>query len=101
MLFVNVTICQIGQWAVHCWCFIYGICFEHTNYFKWPEKDDVLQYDDDDIICEIDALIPVNQRNNFVLSATDFENANAMMTKIEKFLEKMMFLMDNEFFDVV
>ena len=61
----------------------------------------MLQYDDDDIICEIDALIPVNQRNNFVLSATDFENANAMMTKIEKFLEKMMFLMDNEFFDVV
>ena len=71
------------------------------NCFKWPTKDDVLRYDDDDIICEIDAPIPVNQRNNFVLSATDFENANAMMTKIEKFLEKMMFLMDNEFFDVV
>ena len=52
------------------------------NCFKWPTKDDVLRYDDDDIICEIDAPIPVNQRNNFVLSATDFENVNAMMTKI-------------------
>ena len=71
------------------------------NYFKWPAKDDVLWYDDDDIICEIDAPIPVNQRNNFVLSATDFENVNAMMTKILNFLKKMMFLMDNEFFHVV
>ena len=52
------------------------------NCFKWPAKDDVLQYDDDDIICEIDALIPVKQRNNFVLSATNFENVNAMMTII-------------------
>ena len=68
------------------------------NCFNWPAKDDVLQYDDDDIICKIDAPIPVNQRNNFVLSATDFENVNAMTTKI---LKTMMFLLDNEFFDVV
>ena len=53
-----------------------------THCFKWRKKDDVLRYDDDDIICEIDALIPVNQRNNFVLSATDFENVNARMRKI-------------------
>ena len=52
------------------------------NCFKWPTKDDVLRYDDDDIICEIDAPIPVNQRNNFVLSATDLENVNARMRKI-------------------
>ena len=50
--------------------------------FKWPAKDDVLRYDQDDTICEIDAPIPVNQRNNFALYATDFENVNAMMTKI-------------------
>ena len=60
----------------------------------------MLRYDDNDIICEIDAPIPVNQRNNFVLSATDFENVNAMMTKIY-FLKKMMFPMVNEFFSVV
>ena len=52
------------------------------NCLKWPTKDDVLRYDDDDIICEINAPIPVNQRNNFVLSATDFENVNAMIMKI-------------------
>ena len=52
------------------------------NCFKWPTKDDVLRYDDDDIICEIDAPIPVNQRNNFVLSATDFESVNARMRKM-------------------
>ena len=52
------------------------------NCFKWPTKDDVLRYDDDDIICEIDAPIPVNQRNNFVFSATDFENVNGRMRKI-------------------
>ena len=54
--------------------------------FKGSAKDDVLRYDDDDIICEIDAQIPVNQRNNFVLSSTNFENENAMMTKF--FLKK-------------
>ena len=53
-----------------------------NNCFKWPTKDDVLRYDGDDIICEIDAPIPVNQRNNFVLPATDFENVNARMRKI-------------------
>ena len=80
MLFVNVTICQIGQWGVHCWRFMDGICFEHTKELfqvackRW--------YEDDHIICEIDPPIPVNQKNNFVLSATDFENVNAMMTKI-------------------
>ena len=52
------------------------------NCFNWPAKDDVLQYDDDYIICKIDVPIPVNQRNNFVLSATDFENVNARMRKI-------------------
>ena len=46
------------------------------NCFKWPGKDD-----DDDIICGINAPIPVNQRNNFVLFAADFENVNEM-TKI-------------------
>ena len=52
------------------------------NCFKWPTKDDALRYDDDDIICEINAPIPVNQRNNFILSATDFENVNASMRKM-------------------
>ena len=52
------------------------------NCFKWPGKDD-----DDDIICGINAPIPVNQRNNFVLFAADFENVNEM-TKLKKFLKK-------------
>ena len=47
----------------------------------------MLRYDND-IICEIDASIPVNQRNNFVLSATDFANVNAMMMKTYNFLKK-------------
>ena len=55
--------------------------------FKWPAKDDVLRYDND-IICEIDAPIPANQRNNFALSATDFANVNAMMVKTYNFLKK-------------
>ena len=53
-----------------------------THCFKRRKKDDVLRYDDNDIICEIDAPIPVNQRNNFVLSARDFENVNARMRKL-------------------
>ena len=88
------------QYTVDVSCMEY-VSSTQKNCFKSPEKDDVLWYDDDDIICEIDVLIPVNQRNNFVLSATDFENVNAMMTKILNFLKKMMFLMDNEFFHVV
>ena len=31
MLFVNATICQVGQWAVHGGCFMYGICFKHIK----------------------------------------------------------------------
>ena len=77
---------------------VWNVSSTQRNCFNWPAKDDVLRYDDDDIICKIDAPIPVNQRNNFVLSVTDFENVNAMTTKI---LKKMMFLMDNKFFDVV
>ena len=42
----------------------------------------MLRYDDNDIICEIDAPIPANQRNNLVLFATDFESVNARMRKI-------------------
>ena len=44
MLFVNVTICQIGQWAVHfdvsCMEYVFST---QKNSFKLPAKD-VLQY---------------------------------------------------------
>ena len=60
---------------------VWDVSSKQKNCFKWPAKDDVLQYDND-IICEIDAPIPVNQRNNFVFSATDFENVNGRMRKI-------------------
>ena len=39
---------------------VWNVSITQKNCFKWPAKDDVLLYADDDIIREINASIPVN-----------------------------------------
>ena len=47
------------------------------NSFKWPKKDDTLTYATSDILCQIDAPIPTNQRGHYSISYEDVD-------KIEK-----------------
>ena len=48
------------------------------NSFKWPKKDDdILTYATSDILCQIDAPIPTNQRGHYSISSEDVD-------KIEK-----------------
>ena len=30
--------------------------------FRWPNNEDILAYQEDDVLCEIEPPIPVNQR---------------------------------------
>jgi len=57
-------------------------CMEHVsapgkNSFKWPKTEDVLSYAISDILCQIDAPVPINQRGHFSLSSVD-------ISKLEK-----------------
>ena len=47
------------------------------NSFTWPKKDDILTYATSDILCQIDAPIPTNQRGHYLISSEDVD-------KIEK-----------------
>ena len=47
------------------------------NSFKWPKKDNILTYATSDILCQIDATIPANQRGHYSISSEDVD-------KIEK-----------------
>ena len=47
------------------------------NSFKWLKKDDILTYATSDILCQIDAPIPTNQRGHYLISSEDVD-------KIEK-----------------
>ena len=39
----------------------------------WPNNEDILVYQEDDMLCEIEPPIPVNQREHYKLSEADFK----------------------------
>ena len=45
------------------------------NKFRWPNNTDELPYPDEDILCAIDAPVPINQRGHYSLSTNDFEKS--------------------------
>nr|XP_047137394.1 uncharacterized protein LOC124813902 [Hydra vulgaris] len=54
-------------------------CMEYSttpgkNCFKWPTKENILQYLYLDVICRIDAPTPTNQRGDYSLSIDDMYN---------------------------
>ena len=51
------------------------------NSFRWPESDDVLLYQEDDILCDVNPPLPYNRRGHYWLSEEDFNKANLLVTK--------------------
>ena len=52
----------------------------HLNSFKWPESDDVLLYQEDDVLCIVNPPLPYNRRGHYCLSEEDFNKANLLVT---------------------
>ena len=58
-------------------------CMEYAaahgrNCFRWPSKEDIFSYSVRDILCQIDAPVPINQRGHFSISQEDLTKvANA------------------------
>ena len=43
------------------------------NSFKWPTKEDILDYSFEEILCKIDPPTPINQRGHFSISLKDLK----------------------------
>ena len=51
-------------------------CETHgKNNFKWPVRDDILHYDNEDILCSIEPPFPISRRF-YGLSNNDFTKAS-------------------------
>jgi len=66
---------QVMDDAISVSCMEYAAAPDR-NSFKWPTKEDILPYVTSDILCQIDAPIPINQRGYYSISSDD-------MSKIE------------------
>ena len=51
------------------------------NSFKWPNLDDILSYEENDILCELNPPVPLNRRGDYKFSDEDFEKAQELFTK--------------------
>ena len=46
--------------------------------FRWPHNEDTLVYHED-VLCEIEPTMPVNQRGHYKPSEADFKQANEII----------------------
>ena len=58
--------------------------FDGRNQFKWPERDDILFYTNDLVLCKLDAPEPISSRNCYTLSNIDFKKASIALTNYNK-----------------
>jgi hypothetical protein len=52
------------------------------NCFKWPAAEKILNYEEDNILCQIAPPIPINPRSYFTMPASDFDKANFILNSI-------------------
>ena len=49
------------------------------NSFRWPASEDILFYEDDNILCTINPPSPVNRRGHYCLLDDDYMEANTLL----------------------
>ena len=52
--------------------------------FKWPNLDDILSYEENDILCKLNPPVPLNRRGDYKFSDEDFEKAQHMFVPIAR-----------------
>ena len=52
--------------------------------FQQPNNEDILLYDEDDVLCEIEPPIPVNQTWHSKLSKADLKQTNEIIASRKK-----------------
>ena len=57
-------------------------CVENgKNCFHWPNTDDILNYNETDILCDLDPPFPLNCRGDYKFSDKNFHKACGLMQK--------------------